>query len=89
MTDRWDKTLTNTSNETQFSSYKSMPLYTEKDVRQNDNVNPYVHFMGGNYLFADGHGEWISYKDLKWKSFVLRAEDITEAQREYGPLAQP
>jgi prepilin-type processing-associated H-X9-DG protein len=86
--DRWDKTVSQANNEMQFQGWSSMPLFADKDVRQAKYINPYVHNMGGNYLYADGHAAWIYCKDFRWGSCTLRPEEMSETHRTNGVMKQ-
>ena len=42
----------------------------------------YNHGMGSNYLFADGHASWLSWRDIRWKMFNID-KDKTPSNRSY------
>ena len=35
-------------------------------------ANPAAHSNGGNYLYADGHADWLYFKDLRGRMFSIR-----------------
>lgn len=48
------------------------------------NCSAYLHNNGSNYLAADGHAEWIQWKNVRVKMFFLHPEKLSEAYRESG-----
>ena len=39
-------------------------------------IDFYLHNMGGNYLFADGHASWLSWRDIRWKMFNIDPNNL-------------
>ncbi len=39
----------------------------------------YNHSMGSNYLYADGHDEWLPWQNIAWPMFAIRKENWLKA----------
>jgi prepilin-type processing-associated H-X9-DG protein/prepilin-type N-terminal cleavage/methylation domain-containing protein len=71
LSDRWDKMTTQYSPNWfgAITSFAKYPFGTQNSKTG----NPVSHMKGGNYLFADGHAEWIHWKNLKGRMFSLNS----------------
>lgn len=81
LVDRWDKTASSSQNETTFTAWQ-WPLYADMNNRGPGFINPYNHSLGGNYMHADGHAQWINCKNISWRMFNLRPEELNDVVNE-------
>lgn len=82
VTDGWsnyDMSSKSSSNVDIFYDYwtKFPKLVAKNDYSSTYKCNPYLHNNGANYLFADGHVEWVPYYDVHWHMFCIN-EDFTD-----------
>ncbi len=58
--------------ELNYGYWTKFPTITEKnDYDAQYRCNPYIHNNGANYLFADGHVQWVSFRDVNWHMFCI------------------
>ena len=73
--DAWDKRLINQNYSNSYCNIfiekKGFPQIANKNVTMNAAVNPYSHNDGTNYLFADGHVNWVHWRAVNWHMFCL------------------
>ena len=48
------------------------------------NSSAYLHMNGSNYLCADGHAEWMNWKEFKQKMFLINPEKNSTTYQNTG-----
>ena len=48
--------------------------YTHLQGQSSERIGCIVHGYGSNYLFADGHANWLHWGDVTYRLFTLRAD---------------
>lgn len=70
--DMWDKREA-VSSDTVFPGRSYIPNTANmNNTTTNYLANPYSHDAGSNYLFADGHAEFVNYADVRWNLFYYK-----------------
>ncbi len=62
-----------------FNDFARFAKFGVNPATEDVNCSAYLHKNGSNYLFADGHAEWTSWKEWRRKMFLLRPETKTNA----------
>ena len=73
LADRWDKpdSVTSMNYFGAITNFANYPFGTPAGIG-----NPASHSNGGNYLYADGHAEWIHFKELRGRVFSINSSYV-------------